>query len=439
MEWWVILLLIFGGLLILFIIGLPIAFAFLTVNVVGAIILWNGTAGVNQLVLNIFDSVSKFSLLPIPMFILMGEIMFRTGLGIKVFETIGKWLGRLPGRLSIVAVGSGTMFSVLSGSSVASTALLGSLLVPDMNKKGYSHTMSVGPILGSSGLATMIPPTALGILLATLASIPVGHFLVAILIPGLLLAFMLLVYVVVRSYLQPHLAPSYDVKKVSFSEKMIDTVKYIFPLGIVIFLLLGVIILGLGTPTQGAVLGAVGTIFISYFYGGLTWKSIWESLTGTFKSTVMIFMIIVGSTTFGQILSYTGVTQGLVQIVSDLGFQPLIILILIQIALFILGCFMEPLSIMMMTLPVLMPIASGMGFDPLWFGVIILLNMQIATITPPFGMDLFAMKSVMPQGSITMIEIYKAVIPFIILNLLLMFILILFPSLSLWLPSLMVQ
>lgn len=439
MEWWVILLLIFGGLLILFIIGLPIAFAFLTVNVVGAIILWNGTAGVNQLVLNIFDSVSKFSLLPIPMFILMGEIMFRTGLGIKVFETIGKWLGRLPGRLSIVAVGSGTMFSVLSGSSVASTALLGSLLVPDMNKKGYSHTMSVGPILGSSGLATMIPPTALGILLATLASIPVGHFLVAILIPGLLLAFMLLVYVVVRSYLQPHLAPSYDVKKVSFSEKMIDTVKYIFPLGIVIFLLLGVIILGLGTPTQGAVLGAVGTIFISYFYGGLTWKSIWESLTGTFKSTVMIFMIIVGSTTFGQILSYTGVTQGLVQIVSDLGFQPLIILILIQIALFILGCFMEPLSIMMMTLPVLMPIASGIGFDPLWFGVIILLNMQIATITPPFGMDLFAMKSVMPQGSITMIEIYKAVIPFIILNLLLMFILILFPSLSLWLPSLMVQ
>ena len=439
MEWWVILLLIFGGLLILFIIGLPIAFAFLTVNVVGAIILWNGTAGVNQLVLNIFDSVSKFSLLPIPMFILMGEIMFRTGLGIKVFETIGKWLGRLPGRLSIVAVGSGTMFSVLSGSSVASTALLGSLLVPDMNKKGYSHTMSVGPILGSSGLATMIPPTALGILLATLASIPVGHFLVAILIPGLLLAFMLLVSVGLSSYLQPHLAPSYDVKKVSFSEKMIDTVKYIFPLGIVIFLLLGVIILGLGTPTQGAVLGAVGTIFISSFYGGLTWKSIWESPTGTFKSTVMISMIIVGSTTFGQILSYTGVTQGLVQIVSDLGFQPLIILILIQIALFILGCFMEPLSIMMMTLPVLMPIASGIGFDPLWFGVIILLNMQIATITPPFGMDLFAMKSVMPQGSITMIEIYKAVIPFIILNLLLMFILILFPSLSLWLPSLMVQ
>ncbi|SDI28624.1 TRAP transporter, DctM subunit [Alteribacillus persepolensis] len=439
MEWWITLLLIFGGLITLFVIGLPIAFAFLTVNLVGAILLWNGAAGVNQLVLNIFDSVSKFSLLPIPMFILMGEIMFRTGLGIKVFETIGKWLGRLPGRLSIVAVGSGTFFSVLSGSSVASTALLGSLLVPDMQKKGYSHAMSVGPILGSAGLATMIPPTALGILLASLASIPVGHFLVAIFIPGILLALLFLIYIVVRSYLQPHLAPKYNVEKVPLSEKITDTVKYILPLGIVVFLLLGVIILGFGTPTQSATLGAVGTVILSYFYGGLTWKSIWDSLTGTFRSSVMIYMIIIGSTTFGQILSYTGVTQGLVQIVSELEFHPLIILILLQLALLILGCFMEPLSIMMMTLPVLMPIASSMGFDPLWFGVIILLNMQIATITPPFGMDLFAMKSVMPRNSITMVDIYKAVTPFLVLNVVLMFILIFFPSLSLWLPSLMTQ
>ncbi|WP_408010146.1 TRAP transporter large permease subunit [Pseudalkalibacillus sp. A8] len=435
MDWWLVIFFIFGALFLLFVIGLPIAFSFLTVNLVGAMLLWNGTAGINQLVLNIFDSVSKFSLLPIPMFILMGEIMFRTGLGVKVFETIGKWFGRLPGRLSIVAVGSGSFFSVLSGSSVASTALLGSLLVPDMQKKGYSHTMSVGPILGSAGLATMIPPTALGILLASLASIPVGHFLIAIVLPGILLATLFLLYIVIRSFLQPSLAPTYDVEKIPLSEKIMDTVKYILPLGIIVFLLLGVIILGFGTPTQSAALGAIGTVILSYFYGGLTWKSIRDSLTGTFKSSVMIFMIIVGSTTFGQILSYTGVTQGLVQLVSNLNYPPLVILILLQISLLILGCFMEPLSIMMMTLPVLMPIAGGMGFDPLWFGVIMLLNMQMATITPPFGMDLFAMKAVVPDDSITMVQIYKSVIPFILLNGILMLILILFPSLSLWLPS----
>ncbi|ARF17101.1 C4-dicarboxylate ABC transporter permease [Sporosarcina sp. P3] len=435
MEWWGVLVLVFSSMFVLFMIGLPIAFSFLTINIVGVIILWNGEAGLNQLILNMFSSVSKFSLLPIPMFILMGEIMFRTGLGFKVFDAVGKWFGNLPGRLSIVAVGSGTLFSVLSGSSVASTALLGSLLVPDMQKKGYSPAMTVGPILGSAGLATMIPPTALGILLASLASIPVGHFLFAIVIPGLLLAIIFVLYIVIRCYLQPELAPVYDVEKVTLSEKLIGTVKYILPLGVIVFLLLGVIILGFATPTQSAVLGALGTIVLSCFYGGLTWGKFWDSLTGTLRSSVMIFMIIIGSTTFSQILSYTGVTQGLVQLVGNLDFQPIIILIIIQVVLLILGCFMEPLSIMMMTLPVLMPIANSMGFDPLWFGAIMLLNMQVATITPPFGMDLFAMKAVIPKDSISIKEIYIAVIPFIILNLAIMGLMIMFPSLTLWLPS----
>lgn len=435
MEWWVALAIVFGSMFILFMIGLPIAFSFLAINIVGVIVLWNGEAGLNQLILNIFSSVSKFSLLPIPMFILMGEIMFRTGLGFKVLDAVGKWFGNLPGRLSIVAVGSGTLFSVLSGSSVASTALLGSLLVPDMQKKGYSPAMTVGPILGSAGLATMIPPTALGILLASLASIPVGHFLFSIVIPGILLAIIFILYIIIRCYLQPELAPSYDVEKVSISEKLIGTIKYILPLGIIVFLLLGLIILGYATPTQSAVLGALGTIVLSMFYGGLTWKKFWDSLTGTLRSSVMIFMIIIGSTTFGQILSYTGVTGGLVQLVGNIEIHPIMILILIQMILLLLGCFMEPLSIMMMTLPVLMPIAKSLGFDPLWFGAIMLLNMQIATITPPFGMDLFAMKAVIPKGTISMKEIYLAVIPFILLNLLVMALMIIFPSLTLWLPS----
>lgn len=435
MEWWFILIFIFGGLIILFAMGLPVAYAFLTVNTIAAFLLWNGVSGLEQITLNISSSITNFTFVTIPMFILMGEIMFRTGLGDKVFEAVSNWFGRLPGRLSVVAVGNGALFSVLSGSSVASTVLLGKLLIPEMLKKNYSKQMSIGPILGSAGLATMIPPTALGILLASIASIPVGKFLFAIILPGVLLAILFLLYIVIRAYLQPNLAPVYDVEKVPLSKKLIDTLKYIIPLGLVIFLLLGVLLLGIATPSQSAVLGAVGTILLSYFYGGLTWRKLFDSLTGTFTTTVMIFMIIIASSTFSQVLSFTGVTQNIVGLVDNVAAHPLVILLLIQIILLILGCFLEPLSIMMMTLPILMPISQSLGFDPLWFGAIILLNMQMATITPPFGMDLFAMKGVLRDTRITMIDIYKSVTPFLILNLICLLLMILFPFITLWLPS----
>ncbi|HHW37420.1 MAG TPA: TRAP transporter large permease subunit [Bacillales bacterium] len=434
MEWWLVLLLIVVGLAFLFILGVPIGFAFLSINIIGVVLLWNGSSGLNQLTLNMFNSVAKFSLLPIPMFLLMGELMFRTGVGVKIFEAMAKWMGNIPGRLSLLTVGTGTLFAILTGSSAASAALLGSLLVPDMQKKGYSPHMSIGPILGSAGLATMIPPTALGVLLASLAAIPVGHFLIAIVIPGILLAVIFVVYIVIISMVRPEWAPSYDVEKYTLKEKLMDTFKYILPLGAILFLVLGVIILGVATPTQSAVLGALGTIVLAIGYKSFSWKVLWESLMGTLNTTGMIFIIIIGSTTFGQILSYTGVTQSLVQIISSIDTQPIVILILIQLILIILGCFMEPLSIMMITLPVLMPISQALGFDPIWFCVIILLNMQMATMTPPFGMDLFAIKGVVPS-TITMSQIYKAALPFVGLNIILMILLIIFPSLSLWLPS----
>lgn len=436
MEWPLILFLIFGSLLFLFSLGIPIAFAFLLIDIIGVYLLWGGESGLHQLVLNMFDSVSLFTLIPIPMFILMGEIMFRTGIGLQVFEALGKWLGRLPGRLSLLAVGSGTLFSVLTGSSVASTALLGSLLVPEMKQRRYSHEMSIGPILGSAGLATMIPPTALGVLLASLAGVPVGQFLVAIIVPGLMLSFIFVVYIVMRCWLQPSLAPSYEVETVSLREKWRDTVRYILPLGFVVFVVIGVIILGIATPTQSAVFGVLGTMLLALFYRKLSWSLLLESLKGTVHITVMILTIIVASTSFSQILSFTGVTQGLIQYVTSLNLEPITLLIVIQLVLLILGCFMEPVSIMMMTLPVLMPIAQAMQFNPIWFCVILLLNMQLATMTPPFGMDLFAMKGVVGEG-VRMDEIYRAAVPFILLNIVVLCLLIFFPSLSLWLPEVM--
>jgi len=434
-EWYIVLPIIFLALIILFALGIPIIFSFLIIDIIGVYLLWGGVSGLQQLPLNMFKSVSLFSLLAIPMFLFMGEIMFRTGIGTQVFNALGKWMGRIPGRLSILAVGSGTLFAVLCGSSVATTSLLGSLLVPEMEKNRYKSSMSLGPITGSAGLAILIPPTALGVLMATLAGVPVGTFLVAIVVPGIILALIFLAYIIIRCTLQPDLAPSYEVETYSMKEKITDFFKYIFPLGFIVFLVLGVIILGIATPTQSAVLGAAGTTVMAIAYRKFTWKLLWESLTGTARMTVMILMIMVGSTTFSQILSFTGVTQGLVQTVSTMNLTPIMLIILIQLVLIVLGCFLEPMSIMMMTLPVVMPIVGAMGIDPIWFCVIFLINMQMATMTPPFGMDLFAMKAAAPQYS--MGQIYKAILPFIAMNLLLIALIIAFPSLATWLTGLM--
>ncbi|MEW5920842.1 MAG: TRAP transporter large permease subunit [Bacillota bacterium] len=433
MEWWLILLLIIGVFLVLVSIGLPVAFTFMAINLLGVYILWGGTSGFLQLVQSIYSSVILFSLLPVPLFVLMGEIMFQSGVGVRMIEALDKWIGRVPGRLSLLAIAGGTVFSALSGSAMASAAMLGSVLVPEMRKRGYQNAMSIGPIVGSGGLAIMIPPSALAVLLATLARISIGDFLMAIIFPGILMAFLYTTYVVVRCYLQPHLAPSYNVEAVSLLEKIVSTVKYILPLGLVIFLVIGLIILGVATPTESAALGTLGCIVLAIAYGGFNRKTFISSMNGTLRVTVMMFMILTGSTAFSQILAFSGATRALVGLVIDLPLSPLLLLICMQLILLIMGAFMEPLSIMMITLPIYMPAATALGFHPLWFAAVILLNMQMATTTPPFGMVLFVMKGVLPKET-KMGEIYKSGIPFLFCDTVSMTLMFLFPSIVLWLP-----
>ena len=248
MEWWLILILILCGMLLLFLIGLPVAFSFMLINIIGFYIFGGGEAGIRQLMLSIYDSVTKFTILPLPLFILMGEIMFQSKVAHNMMDTLDKWIGRLPGRLSLLAVGGGSVFGTLSGSSMASAAMLSSVLVPEMEKKGYKPQMSLGPILGSGGLAIMIPPSVLGVILAAVGRFSVGDFLVAIFIPGLLMGLCYALYIVVRCMLQPELAPSYDLTDISLKEKLWLTVRYVLPLGSIVFLVVGLIFSGSGHP-----------------------------------------------------------------------------------------------------------------------------------------------------------------------------------------------
>jgi tripartite ATP-independent transporter DctM subunit len=436
MEWWHLLLLIFAALMVLMAIGMPVAFAFLTINVVGAYVFWNGTAGLNQLVLSVMESVIHFTILPVPLFVLMGEIMFRSGIAAKQMDVLDSWFGRVPGRLSLMAVGGGAMFATLTGSGMAGTAMLGKILVPDMEERGYGRPMTLGPILGSGGLAIMIPPSALGVLLAAIANFSVGDFLVAIIVPGLLMAVLYAAYIMVRCRLQPHLAPPYVTDPTPLWPKIRNTLIYVFPLATIVFLVIGLIFLGIATPTEAAALGTVGAFILAVLYRGMSWAIAKEALQSTLTITVMMFMILTGSMAFSQILAFTGASSGLVALATEFGVAPIYVVMIMQAILLLLGTFMEPLSIMMLTVPIYFPIIEAFGFNELWFGAIMLLNMQMATTSPPFGLNLFVMKGVAPAGT-TMTDIYKAGLPFLACDSVALLLMLFFPPLVLWLPGLM--
>jgi tripartite ATP-independent transporter DctM subunit len=437
MEWWLILFIILVGILFLFAIGVPVAFSFFVLNILAAFLLWGGQKGLDQFILSLYGSIN-FNMLPIPLFILMGEVMFRTGVAPRMIETLDKWIGRVPGRLSLLTVFGGAVFGALSGAATASVAMLGTVMLPEMEKRGYKPPMTLGPIMGSAGLDIMIPPSALGVILASLARFSIGKFLFAIIVPGLIMAVVYAAYVVIRCLLQPSLAPVYEVPRIPLRVKIVDTIRYILPLGSIIFLAMGVIYLGVATPNEAAALGAAGCYVLAFFYRKLQWAVVKDTFMDSTKISAMIFLVLAGAVAFSQIMAYTGATNGLVDFLLTLPLSPLLLMITMQMALLIMGCFIDALPIMIITVPIFMPVIKTLGFDPIWFGAIMLLNMQMGTLSPPFGLVLFVMKGVAPPH-IKMLDIYKAVYPIIGLDLIVMAIMIAFPQVVLWLPGLMIK
>ncbi len=436
MEWWVYMLFFFGALGALLLIGLPVAFAFLLVNLVGAYAIWGGDIGLAQLVLSIDSSVSTFVLVPVPMFILMGTVMFHSGIAFKMIDVLDGWLGRIAGRLSILAVGAGALFATLTGVAMGSVAMLGSTLAPDMERRGYARSMSLGPILASGSLAIMIPPSALAVILASLGKFSIGKLLVGILLPGFLLAVVYVAYIVIRCTLQPSLAPPYDVAPAPLGRRLADTLRYVVPPLSVIVVVIGTIFFGVATPTEAAAVGALLCFVLAIAYRRLTWAVTKKAVGSATSLSVMVLIILTGSAAFGQLLSFSGVTPAITRLVTELSIDPLVVLILMQVIVLFLGMFIEQTSIVMVTIPIFMPIVQALGWDPIWFGAILMLNLEMATISPPFGLSLFVMKGIASPDT-RMSDIYRAALPFVGLNILVMAIMIAFPAVVLWLPSLM--
>lgn len=318
---------------------------------------------------------------------------------------------------------------------MGSTALLGSLMVPAMTRRGYKKHMSIGPILGTGGLAIIIPPSALAVLLATLAQIDVGALLIAGVIPGLILAALYIATIFLQTRLDPTAAPPYEVERQTLSEKFGLLIRDVIPMIGLMVVIVVMMINGIVTPSEAAAFGALGVLILALFYRCLTWAAVKASIRGALRVTLMAYLIVFGSATFSQLLAFSGASRGLINWATGFELDPIYMLIVMFCVLLILGMFMEQISMMLLTVPIFFPLALSLGFDPIWFGLIMLLALEISFTTPPFGLLLFVMKGVAPSDT-TMRQIYLAAIPFIVCSLLLVCLLILFPPLALWLPSL---
>jgi len=436
MEWYEATAFLIGGLMVLMLFGMPVAVAFLIINMAGVMVLMGGIGGIEQLLTNATAAVTSFTLAPVPLFLIMGELLFHSGLAIGVFNALDKCFGGVRGRLAYLTVGGGTIFATLSGSSMANTAMLGSTLMPDMLNRGYKKYIVMGPIIATGGLAMIIPPSSLAVLLGSLARIDVGALLIAGLIPGLVLAMLYVGTIWLMIRIDPEAAPGYTPETHSLQEVLGGLIRDVLPMALVIFAVVGLILLGWATPTESAACGTAAVAILALLYRRLSMEVIVKSLRGSVKVSAMMLMIILGSTTFSQILAFSGASQGLIAFATSFDLSAYAMLLAMLIVLIILGMFMDQLSIMMLTLPIFIPLVVLYEFDTVWFGIVMLLALELSLATPPFGLLLFVMLGVAPRGT-TMKEVVYASVPFILCTLVLIGLLAAVPDLALWLPSVM--
>ncbi len=437
MDWITASLILFGGLSIAMGLGVPVAIAFLLLDVIGAYLFLGGEAGLSQLARNSVSSVTSFSLTPIPFFVLMGEVLFRTGLAIKAIDAIASLIHRVPGRLAVITIVAGTVFSAISGSTVATTAMLGSLMLPTMLARGYDPKMAMGPIMAIGSVDVLIPPSALAVLLGSLAGISISGLLIGGIVPGLILSVIFIGYIIIRAKRNPQLAPEpAHIEVATGVARWRPFIVHVLPLVLIFSIVVGAMTRGWATPTEAAALGAAATIVAAALYRSLTFENLMVALKGTVAVSGTILFIIVGATTFSQVLSFSGATNGIIGLVGAQGLPSWVLILGMMGLLIFLGFFVDEVSMMMITLPFFMPLVQQMGVDPIWFGVLFLINMQIGLLSPPFGLLLFAMKGVAPPH-ITMGQIVQSVMPFLYFGIAVMLLVFLWPPLATWLPKLL--
>lgn len=419
-------------LIVLLVCGQYVAFALATVGFVGLFWLLGGSAPlVSGMVM--WHTVAFFVLVAVPLFIFMGEILLRIGLAERLYAGFSPVLGRLPGGLLISNIGSCAIFAAISGSSLATAATIGTVAIPTMEERGYDRSMIVGSLAAGGTLGILIPPSIIMIIYGALARESVGQLFMGGIIPGLISAGFFMLYIIIRVRLQPRLVPREKTifTMVEFRQLLVGAL----PVLTLVFLVLGSIYLGVTTPTEAAALGGAGAICLGLGYRKLTWRMVKEGALSTVQTTSMILLIMVGASLISYVLANLAVPRQLALAVVSLEINRLWVLSLLCLLYLLLGCFLDGASIMILTLPIIMPLIRSLGFDGVWFGVILTILLEIALLTPPVGMNLYVLQKISKADFPMLI---RATIPYWLMNIGVIALLTAFPNLVLWLPSKMI-
>ncbi len=430
-------LLLFGALLFFLVLGLPLAFVLGGVGVVGCYFLW-GPKGLFVAAAQASGAMGKFTLVAIPLFVFMAMVLERAGVAENLYTMMHRWMGPVRGGLAIGTVIICAIFAAMSGISATATVSMGIIALPAMLKRGYDKILGMGVISGGGALGILIPPSVPMILYATLTGESIGGLFAGGILPGILLTGIFILYIAIRCFFQPDLGPALPpAERASWREKFISLKAVALPIGIII-MVLGSIYAGVCTATEAATLGVLGAVISAAVHGKLTWTLLKESCYRTATLTAMIVWILIGAYCFTSVYTGTGAHELMEHLLLSIPGGRYAILFTIQLIFFILGCILDPAGIIMICTPVFVPVIKSLGFDPLWFGVLFIMNMEMGYLTPPFGFNLFYMKAIAPPG-VTMGDIYRSIVPIVALQGLALIIVIIFPEIALWFPRMLAR
>lgn len=427
-------LLFFGALLFFLLLGLPLAFVLGGVSVVFLYFTW-GFDSFYMVASQIWGTMGSFTLVAIPLFVFMAMILERTGVANDLYRMMQLWWGGVRGGLAIGTLFICAIFAAMCGISGAAVVAMGTIALPSMLARGYDKNMALGCINTGGGWGILIPPSILMILYALITGVSVGKMFAAGILPGILLMVLTIAYIVIRCYFQPHLAPALGPEeKASWAEKFRALRAVILPILIVV-MVLGSIIGGITTPTEAAAVGVLGSLISALVYRKFSWDLISDAAVRTFKLTGMIMWILFAAHAFSAAYQSMGAQALIESLMHGIPGGPWGIIIAMLLITFLLAMVLDPVGIMLITLPVFMPIVESLGFDPIWFGILFVINMEIGYMTPPFGFNLFYLKGVVPPD-ITMKDIYRSIIPFVLVEIVGLILIMIFPQIATYLPDL---
>ena len=387
----------------------------------------------NLLSSSVYDSLNSWSLAALPMFILMGEILHYSSISNKLFNGLVPWLSRVPGRLLHINVAACSLFAAVSGSSAATTATVGKITLSELKKRGYSKSLALGSLAGSGTLGFLIPPSIIMIIYGVLADVSIGKLFIAGIMPGLLLATSYSGYIMIVAMLDKTAVPS-TKEQFSWSER-IHSLKELVPVLMLITVVIGSIYGGIATPTEAASLGVVFSIILAIYFKSFSFAILKLSLANTIKTTVMISFIIAGAGFLSQVVGFLGIARALSEFIASLGLSPLMLIVVVAVMYIILGMMLDGISMVVMTLPIVLPIVTLAGFDALWFGIFLVFMVEMSQITPPVGFSLFVIQSISGEK---IGYIIKATFPFFIIMILITAVVTLFPEIVFYLPNRMI-